>query len=181
MKFSQRTPHVLLALMDMVQNARNPVDLDYVYNLTITFLQYGADPNINFPSTEPIFVQSQSSVYIKKSSNQVLYYFLQLILRKEDFLNDPEQRFARIIWIYYLAMDHKGLYSCLKILYSTTGLVPTGHSLNTFIHDLYANPRSLKQSCRVAIYRSLGRRTAQNISKLPLPTVLKEYILNWEP
>ena len=33
--------------MDMVQNARLPTDLGYVYDLTLTLIQYGADPNVN--------------------------------------------------------------------------------------------------------------------------------------
>ena len=33
--------------MDMVQNARVPTDLSYVYDLTLTLIQYGADPNVN--------------------------------------------------------------------------------------------------------------------------------------
>jgi hypothetical protein len=32
--------------MDMVQNARYPPDLNYVYDLTLTLLQYGANPNM---------------------------------------------------------------------------------------------------------------------------------------
>ena len=31
----------------MVQNARLPTDLGYVYDLTLTLIQYGADPNVN--------------------------------------------------------------------------------------------------------------------------------------
>lgn len=57
--------------MDMVQNARIASDLDHVYDLTMTLLQYGADPNINISTTEPMICHSQSSVFLKKSSNQV--------------------------------------------------------------------------------------------------------------
>lgn len=70
-RFSQRTQHILLSLMDMVQNARTSTDLDYVYDLTTTLLQYGANPNINISTTEPMICHSQSSVFLKKSSNQV--------------------------------------------------------------------------------------------------------------
>ena len=31
----------------MVQNARVPSDLNYVYDLTLTLIQYGANPSVN--------------------------------------------------------------------------------------------------------------------------------------
>ena len=45
-RFSQRHNHILLSLMDMVQNARVPSDLNYVYDLTLTLIQYGANPSV---------------------------------------------------------------------------------------------------------------------------------------
>lgn len=81
-RFSQRTQHILLSLMDMVQNARAPSDLDHVYDLTTTLLQYGANPNINISTTEPMICHSQSSVFLKKSSNQVciLQFSIEVVL-----------------------------------------------------------------------------------------------------
>ena len=38
--------------MDMVQNARLPTDLGYVYDLTLTLIQYGADPNVNLSTKQ---------------------------------------------------------------------------------------------------------------------------------
>ncbi|CAG0890270.1 unnamed protein product [Darwinula stevensoni] len=180
-RFSQRTQHILLALMDMVNNARCPTDLDHVYDLTLTLLQYGADPNVNISSTEPMICHSQSSVFLKKSSNQVLYYFVQLIMRKEVFLTDPNARYARLVYLYYYAMNHQELYSCLKFLHSQTSLVPTRGDLIQLIKRLYTSPRTLKQMCRVTIYNALRRRPAPFANKLPLPGPLKDYILNWDP
>lgn len=179
-RFSQRTQHVLLSLMDMVQNARCPADLDYVYNLTLTLLQYGADPNVNISTTEPMICHSQSSVFLKKPSNHVLYYYVQLITRRDELLMDADH-FTRLIWLYYLAMEHRQLCSTLRILVQQASLVPMKRVLISLVRQLYTQPRSLKQIARVTIYKSLGYRTAQNLNKLPLPSALKEYILNWEP
>ena len=77
-RFSQRTQHILLSLMDMVSNARSPADLDHVYALTVTLLQYRADPNVHIATTEPMICHSQSSVFLKKSSHQVLYHYVQV-------------------------------------------------------------------------------------------------------
>ncbi len=46
-RFSQRFNHILLSLMDMVRRSRFPTDLNYVYDLTLTLIQYGADPDVN--------------------------------------------------------------------------------------------------------------------------------------
>lgn len=72
--------------MDMVMNARSPADLDHVYALTLTLLQYRADPNVHIATTEPMICHSQSSVFLKKSSHQVLYYYVQVcrFFRRRD-------------------------------------------------------------------------------------------------
>ena len=94
---------------------------------------------------------------------------------------DPEQRYARIIILYYMAMEHRPLYACLKLLYTQAGLVPMRSALCRLIRQLYTHPRTLKQMCRVTIYNAVGRCPALSINKLPLPGPLKEYILNFDP
>ncbi|GAB6032671.1 hypothetical protein CHUAL_011547 [Chamberlinius hualienensis] len=180
-RFSQRTSHTLLSLMDMVQNARSSLDLDHVYDLTSTLLLYGANPNLNICTSEPLICHSQSSVFLKKPSNQVLYFYVQLIINKEKLLMDQNKRFERIIWLYYFAMDHKELYHCLKILYTQTTLAPMRQALSSVIRHLYTHPRTLKQIARVTIYKSMGRKFAPYMNKLNLPGPLKEYLLCWDP
>lgn len=181
-RFSQRTPHILLSLMDMVQNARSPNDLDHVCDLTLTLLQHGADPNVNISTMEPMIFHSQSSVFLKKCSSQVLYYYVQLLLRnKEELLNDSEMRFTKLLNLYYYSMCHCELNQCLKILYTQISLVPMRKVLADVLRDLYTQPRSLKQICRVCIYNALDRQTQQKVNKLPLPPMLREYLLSFEP
>lgn len=180
-RFSQRTQHILLALMDMVQNARVPNDLNYVYDLTLALLQYGANPNTSISTTEPMIYHSQSSVYIKKPSNWVLYHYIMLIIRKEELLNDEEQTFTKLIWLYYYAMNHKELYKCFKILNTQTTLIPMESSVASLLKYMRTHPRALKQITRVAIYNAMNNRVAPNINKLPLPAPLKEYLLDWIP
>ena len=67
---TQRNQHILLELLDLVQNARTPQDLDYVYDLSLTLITYGANPDVRC-STEPTICQSQSSMFIKRSSDYV--------------------------------------------------------------------------------------------------------------
>ncbi|XP_063218907.1 ankyrin-3 [Bacillus rossius redtenbacheri] len=182
-RFSQRTQHILQSLMDMVQNARCPRDLDHVYDLALTLIQYGADPNIRISTDCFPVSHAQPPSFLKKSASQVLYYYVFLICRKENLLTDPQQHFARIIMLYYLCMNHQELFSCLRILYTQqTGLVPVrGSALCNLVRELLSRPRSLKQICRVSVYQALGRKPGLHINKLPLPASLRDYVLNFEP
>ncbi|XP_064473025.1 ankyrin-3-like [Ornithodoros turicata] len=179
---SQRTQHILLALLDLVQNARQPTDLDYVCALTLALLVHGADPNVQISSSEPIICHSQSSVFLKKASNQVLCYFIQLVNTKTELLADREERFARFIRLYYNTMEHRILYGCLKGALANVAMVPLHTKVARVLRNLYSQPRSLKQIARVGIYKALGRRVAVTVNKLNLPGPLKEYLLfEWTP
>lgn len=178
-KFSQKTQHILQSLTDMVQNARGPSDLDHVYDLTLTLIQYGADPNVSIPESS---MQSCQPAVFRKQCSQILFYYSVLICRKEDLLVDSLQRFSRIVWLYYLCMEHTKLFHCLKVLHAQAGLIPVrGSALCHLLRELYSRPRTLKQICRVAIYSALGRRPGMHANKLSLPGPLKEYLLNFEP
>jgi hypothetical protein len=179
----------------MVQNARQPKDLSYVYDLTLTLMTYGANPNVSIddpsncmedcdlPSNEPPSPPLRPrSVYPVSPRNLVLYHYVQLLMRKDQlWINDPDQYFARIIRLYYLVMKHAEVYACLRVLYAQTGMTPTKTALCSVIRDLYSKPRTLKQLCRVVIYNSIRQRPAFNANKLPLPPSLRDYLLNFEP
>lgn len=98
--------------------------------------------------------------------------------------NGPDHQmmhFARIIRLYYMAMRHDPLYACLRLLYEQTGMNPNKSALCNVIRELCFKPRTLKQIARVVIYNSVGQRPALVVNKLPLPSALKEYLLNFEP
>ena len=48
---------------------------------------------------------------------------------KDDLLNDPENNFAKLLYLYYQAMNHAELNQCLKILYTQTYTVPMKQQL----------------------------------------------------
>lgn len=203
--FSQRNQHILLALLDLVQNARAPSDLEFVADLSLTLMQFGANPDVRICPVEPTIIHSQSSVFIKKSSNhvsyirillfsfgnlfffvlKVLYYYLQHLLKKEELLIDDEpQHFLRLILLYYHAMSHNELFACLnhinKELLSGT-LRSNSTILVNHLAQLASQPRSLKSISRNKVYLCLRRQLAPNINKLQLPPSLKEYILQFLP
>lgn len=183
-RFSQRTQHILLALLDLVQNARLPSDLEHVQALTRALLVHGADPDVQISSAEPVICHSQSSVFLKKASSQVLHHYIQLISNKEELLNDPEERFAGLIRLYYNTMDHRKFYGCVKAFLGQLAMLPTARQavVNRVLKALYSQPRTLKQIARVAIHKALHHQVATTVGKLSLPGPLREYLLlEWTP
>lgn len=88
------------------------------------------------------------------------------------------------MWLYYLSMGHKQVYATLAALLRAqeAGVIPVrATALCSLLKELNSKPRTLKQIVRHAIYISLDRKPGLHISKLPLPNLLKEYILNFDP
>lgn len=173
--------------MDMIQNVRDCKDINYIYDLTLTLIQYGANPNISLISES---IQNQNlnqqlgTMFMKKSKNYILYYYITLLLKKEILLIDPEISFAKIIMLFCYVMDHEPLFNCLKMLYTQQlSQVPakTTENLNNIVREIYKKPRTLKQMCRVTIYNCLDRKPGLSINKLNLPTPLKDYVLSFDP
>lgn len=209
-RFSQRFNHILLSLMDMVQNARVASDLNYVYDLTLTLIQYGADPNVrmgrirgkdsnkssdegeesdggyyaygSYEAQRPSYMGGHHEASTRRSKNpQVLYHFIQILMNKDFLCHDPDQVFGRIVSLYHLSMSHRELYGCLKILYAQTGMNPNMSALCSVIREKHSKPRTLKQMARIVIYNAIDQKPALNASKLPLPPTLRNYIMNFEP
>ena len=57
----------------------------------------------------------------------------------------------------------------------------TRRALHSCLREVCSKPRTLKQMARVVIYNAVGQRPAIEVNKLPLPTALREYLLNFEP
>lgn len=204
--------HILQSVMDMVQNVRTCKDMLCIYELAKTLIQYGADPNdvLNGRATSgSAIVISEIANYgeylrgrtdggsvadntsgsggfrgsFRTHSRYILFYYIILITKKEFLLMDTPATYARVIYLFYLSMNHEPLYNCLKSLHDFyVAQVPNKSTdqLISLITSLYRRPRSLKQICRQMIYRSLSNKLALNVNKLNLPGPLKDYVLNFE-
>ncbi|XP_014288730.1 ankyrin-1 [Halyomorpha halys] len=184
--FSSRRSHILLELLDMVRATRGPSDIQHVYNLTLTFLQYGANPDICFTAQGTRDTSSvASSIYLRSAgSHPVLYHYVIMVSQKDDLALDPQQRFSPLIWLYALSMGHKELYATLSALLRAqeAGVIPVrATALCSLLKEMSSRPRTLKQIVRNVIYRAVDRQPGLVVNKLPLPNSLKEYILNFEP
>ena len=198
--------HILQSIMEMVQNVRTvATDISCIYELTLTILQYGADPNVILNSKQvsgcltavsealanggnqrqlaaPVEVGNESmrNSFRNNARNNVLFYYIMLITRKEFILTNPDRNYTKIIYLFYYTMQHDALYSCLKMLHNLfTPNKSTEHLVNLISH-LHRRPRSLKEICRVTIYESLNRKLANNINRLNMPSPIKDYVLNFE-
>lgn len=107
-----------------------------------------------------------------------------MVAQKPEYMNDPEQRFASLIWLYYLCMSHDQVYCTLGSLLRAqeAGVIPMrATALFTLIKDLHSRPRTLKQMARLSFYQFLKRKPGTIVGKLVLPTPLKDYLLNFDP
>ncbi|KAL1131937.1 hypothetical protein AAG570_011548 [Ranatra chinensis] len=183
-RFSNKSQHVLHAMLNMVIASRAPSDIQHVYNLTLTFLQYGANPDIcvSWSSCDPSVA---SSIFLRAAGSQpILYHYVIHVSRRDDIILDPQQRFASLIWLYSLCMGHQELYACLGALLRAqeAGVIPIrATSLYSLLKELNSRPRTLKQLVRNVIHRSVDRKPGLYVNKLPLPTPLKDYLLNFDP
>lgn len=119
----------------------------------------------------------------RNSKNNLLFYFLMLITKKEFVLLDPDQTYLRIVRLLYQTMQHKQLYNCLRNLHNMyVTQVPNKQQegLVAYVCRAYREPRTLKQSCRNTIYEAVQHRMAQNVNALNLPAPIKEFLLNFE-
>uniref|UniRef100_A0A1B6E5F5 SOCS box domain-containing protein n=1 Tax=Clastoptera arizonana TaxID=38151 RepID=A0A1B6E5F5_9HEMI len=184
-RISQRTQHILQALLDMVQGSRLPSDLKQVYNFTLTFLQYGANPDLSVSSSSKCETSVASSIFLRSAGNHpILYHYAIMVSRKDDLMSDCEQRFASLFWLYYLSMSHKEVYLTLGALLRAmeAGVIPVrATALCSLIKELYSKPRTLKQIVRHVIYKSMDCKPGLYVNKLPLPNSLKDYLLNFDP
>lgn len=118
----------------------------------------------------------------RNSKNNLLFYFLMLISKKDFVLLDPEQTYLRIVQLLYQTMEHRQLYNCLRNLnnmYLTQVPNKQQEGLVAYVCKAYREPRTLKESCRNRIYQAVNHRLAQSINQLNLPSPLKEYLLNF--
>lgn len=81
-RVSIKTQHILQSCMEMINNVRDCKDIHYVYDLTLTLIQYGANPDLSLNISEAIKCPTlQYSQSIFKTRNYILYYYIMLVSR----------------------------------------------------------------------------------------------------
>ena len=187
--------HNMFSLKISVDAASSQIKADlryiFIYSQFIIFLDDRSDMedydlDINIPPSPPVAKKGSKgfsrNAYPVSPRNLVVYHYVQQLMKKDQlWVNDPELYFAKILRLYYFAMNHAEIYACLRMLHAQTGMTPTKTALFSAIRDLYSKPRSLKQLVRITIYNAIKQRPALNANKLPLPASLKDYLISFEP
>lgn len=179
---------VLQSCMDMVQNVRTCGDVQCLYELILILVQYGANVNVTAcgkygqesvsgpglsgdvnGDTNPGSLRPERSS-LRNSKNNLLFYFITLINKKEFVFLDVDQTYLKIVHLLTMTMDHQQLYNCLRNLnnlYVTQVPKREQEGLVNYVARAYREPRTLKQSCRYTIYQAMENRMAQRINALP--------------
>lgn len=180
----------LIEFVSLVSIASSDSEFQLIERWIQTLLQRGADPDLEPYPSEPIICHCQSSIFLKKLPTQPLAHLIHEVKDQENLLTNKSVQ--SILLLFYNTMDHRTLHGCLTTSKSILHLQPSGTllpgitvsslcdgSVNflTLINMMSGNPRSLKELSRVSIYQSLKHNAASTVESLPLPNVVKKYIL----
>ncbi|XP_059176507.1 uncharacterized protein LOC131956109 isoform X2 [Physella acuta] len=181
----------LMEFVKLVSLASTDMEFLLIHRWLQTLLQWGADPDLQPYPAEPIICHCQSSIFLKKLPTQPLVHFIHEVKDKENLRTNKSLQ--NILALFYKTMDHTTLHQCLSSTRSaihlqhcrflnSTGSISTlcdgSTDLLTLVTLMSDNPRSLKELSRVAIYKSLDLKLASRVDQLPLPFVVKKYLLD---
>ncbi|XP_052807320.1 uncharacterized protein LOC128236484 [Mya arenaria] len=185
---TKKSPHLcggsgngLIEFVRITILARNSDDFEMVFMWLRTLLQWGADPDIEPYPSDPIICHSQSSIFLKKQGTQAVS---QYIHESRELHTIFENGYAeKLLLLFYNSMDHKVLYESLMTACFMARVHPpgaTGQKFIAILNEMAEQPRTLQQMARVAIYKAVGRRLQPSVPQLPLPNVMKKYLLDIE-
>lgn len=169
------------AIIDFVRLGEHvtcTADFAIIKQWLVTLFQWGADPDQEPYPSEPIICHSQSSIFLKHQATQPLSHCLYEVKDSDSLFDDGHAQ--NLLLLFYFTMSHKQLYACLNTAQFMARFHPqgaTGRDFLKLLTCLCESPRSLKEMSRVAIYKSLSRQLALKVPELPLPNVLKSYLL----
>lgn len=169
----------LIDFVRLTEMAAVPEDFIEIHRWLKTLFAWGADPDLEPYPSEPIICHSQSSIFLKKQDTQAMSHYIHVV--KDMGINIFQDGNAQeLLMLFYNTMSHDILYNCLNTARVISHFHPLGATRKSFLqilNSLAENPRSLKQNARVAIYKSIDRNLVEKVPQLPLPTLLKNYLL----
>jgi len=173
--------NILLEVVKLIRVARQPSDLAMIHDWVLALLQGGADPDLEPYPSDPIICHSQSSIFLQPKGSQAVQHYMCELADFRPLLTSPQAQ--QLLLLFYNSMAHCALYECLNTAKFLARFdphrAPSGSFL-TLVTKLSTQPRSLAQIARVSIYKSLDRRITERVPALPLPTAIKQYLLNFD-
>ncbi|XP_074642929.1 uncharacterized protein LOC141900095 [Tubulanus polymorphus] len=170
--------NALVEFVQLTHNITKPSDLLYIHQWVLTLLQNGANPDIEPYSSEPTICHSQSSIFLRHNKTQAVSHYMHQI--KDISVVFNESYAEQLLNLFYNSMDHSAMYQCLNTAKARFDCLNNTNFVD-LLQKMSSQPRSLKQSARVAIYKALNRNLVGNVEKLELPKTLQSYLLNIEP
>ena len=175
------TGNALIEFVRLTVHASDALDFQMLHTWLRTLLKWGADPDLEPYPSDPIICHSQSSIFLKKQGTQALSHYIHEVKELQAIFENGSAE--ELLLLFYKTMDHKVLFECLTTACFMARFHPlgaTGQSFLAILNSMTDTPRSLKQIARVSIYKSLNRKLATGVDRLPLPKSLKTYILEME-
>lgn len=168
----------LIEFVRLTEMAGIPEDFIEIHTWLKTLFAWGANPDLEPYPSEPIICHSQSSIFLKKQDTQAVSHYIHEVKDMDNIFQDGNAQ--ELLMLFYNTMSHNILYNCLNTARFMSHFHPigaTGKSFLQILNSLAENPRSLKQNARVAIYKSIDRNLVEKVPQLPLPTLLKNYLI----
>ena len=176
-----RTGNILTEMVRLCGHIRHPADLVHIHQWVLTALQWGANPDMEPYPSDPIIVQSQSSIFLKPKGSQPVHHYMYHIQDINSLFEGGHAE--RLLLLFYNSMDHVPLYQCLSAAKIMSRFDPDRtptYGFMKMVSGLSSQPRSLKQIARVTIYKAMHRQLMVRTHDLPLPGALQRYIVNVE-
>ncbi|XP_046553693.1 LOW QUALITY PROTEIN: uncharacterized protein LOC124263169 [Haliotis rubra] len=171
--------NALIEFVRLTMLAKTTKDFCVIHMWLKTLFQWGANPDIEPYPSEPIICHSQSSIFLKKQGTQPVNHYIHEVKERESMFTDG--RAQELLLLFYNTMEHAILYECLNAAKTMARYHPVdvnGRDFLSLLNQLSENPRSLKQIARVQIYKALDRQLAVKVDELPVPRLLKTYLLD---
>lgn len=175
------TGNALIEFVRLAEHAAFSRDLQAVHDWLKTLLQWGGDPDIEPYPSDPIICHSQSSIFLKKQASQPVNHYIHEVKDLQSIFDNGHA--LDLLLLFYHTMDHRILYECLRSAKFMSHFHPmgaTGQDFLSTLNELTDNPRSLKNSARVVIYKALNRSLAERVPQLPLPKRVQHFLLDIE-
>ncbi|CAD5126131.1 DgyrCDS14300 [Dimorphilus gyrociliatus] len=170
-KTGQPPANILAQTIRAISTVRSEAGANFLYKIVEWQLQRGANPDIEPYALDLEFRSSQSCFFLKKTSNGILQLTIDEL---QSLPNSKVGNYVaeKLLYLICNSVSHPTLYAINK------GYLATVESRfrNILIHFI-ESPRSLKQIARVVIYKQLDRNLYNKVNHLPLPFLLKQYLL----
>ena len=181
---------MLKGLIQAINKGSSVQTLDVLHTFVTGLIQGGAATNVyeNIFQLDDIPVERRANNGRPMHQHTFLYQYLVFGMMNLKFVNEG-QWYMNIFNVLYCQIEHSLLHDVLamaqaQFLQRHSYVDCECKSCDNFrllLDSVRDKPRSLKVLCRLAVYNSVKGRLVFTVPYLPLPPVLKSYLLSFQP